>query len=198
MAKNVVSGPSHFFYGFYFYYLLDIVASYYCMQYHFGVQLRTKWLWVRVQLQSCNEPNLRKQQKTQFWDKSLPKFRLNNFFSLILPLLVVRHCRKLSLYAISRKTNEPNFRKQEKTYFWVNFVPNLGHQFFFQNLALSVTRYHGQLSSYTTSEKNNNPIFRKLSDRWMDGQTDGWRRVISQDTVRLTSSVQYYKRDKDK
>ena len=52
-------------------------------------------------------------------------------------------------------------------------------KFYFQNLALSVTRYHGQLSSYTISEKNNNSIFRKLSDRWMDGQTDGRGRVIS-------------------
>ena len=52
-------------------------------------------------------------------------------------------------------------------------------KFYSQNLALSVTRYHGQLSSYTISEKTNNPIFRKLSDRWMGGQTDGRRRVIS-------------------
>ena len=32
-------------------------------------------------------------------------------FSWILPVLNVRHCCKLSLYAISRKTNEPNLRK---------------------------------------------------------------------------------------
>ena len=31
-----------------------------------------------------------------------------NFFSLVLPLIDVRHCNKLSLYAISKKTNEPN------------------------------------------------------------------------------------------
>ena len=38
-----------------------------------------------------------------------------NFFSLVLPLLEVRHCCKLSLYALSRKTIEPNLRKWQKT-----------------------------------------------------------------------------------
>ena len=33
------------------------------------------------------------------------------FFLLILPLLVVRHCSKLSSYAIERIINEPNLRK---------------------------------------------------------------------------------------
>ena len=32
----------------------------------------------------------------------------------ILPPVDVRHCYKLSLYAISRKTNEPNMRKWQK------------------------------------------------------------------------------------
>ena len=35
-------------------------------------------------------------------------------FSPVLPLLVVRHCTKLSSYAIYRKTNEPNLRKSGK------------------------------------------------------------------------------------
>ena len=38
-----------------------------------------------------------------------------NFFSWILLLLDGRHCCKLALYAISRKTNEPNLRKLQKT-----------------------------------------------------------------------------------
>ena len=33
------------------------------------------------------------------------------FFSWVLPLPVVRHCSKLSSYAISRKTKEPNLKK---------------------------------------------------------------------------------------
>ena len=47
-----------------------------------------------------------------------PDFRLPDpnlgpqmLFSLVLPLLDVRHCCKLSLHAISRKTNDPNSRK---------------------------------------------------------------------------------------
>ena len=36
------------------------------------------------------------------------------FFSWILSLLDIRHCCKLSLYAISRKTNEANMRKWKK------------------------------------------------------------------------------------
>ena len=58
--------------------------------------------------------------------------------------------------------------------------------FFFKNLASSVTRYYGQLSSCTISQKSKDPILRKLSD----GQTDRWTRVISQDAIQLTSSVQ--------
>ena len=37
------------------------------------------------------------------------------FFSWVLPLLNVRHYCKLSFYAISRKTNEPNLRKWQQT-----------------------------------------------------------------------------------
>ena len=69
-----------------------------------------------------------------------------NIFWWILPLLDVRHCCKLSLYAISRKTNKPKLRKWLK-----NLVsgPNLAqiwvanyHHYYFENLASSVTRYH--------------------------------------------------------
>ena len=103
-----------------------------------------------------------------------------SFFSKILLLLNVRHCCKLAMYAISKKTNKLNLRKQQK------FVPPIFFFFFFKNLALPVTRYHAQLSSCTISEKNNDPILRKLSD----GQTDKRMRVISQDAVPLTSSIQ--------
>ena len=107
-----------------------------------------------------------------------------NFFSWVLPLLVVKQCPKLSSYAISRKTNEPNLRKWRKTYFGpdiVPFGPNLGPKFifFFKNLSSSITRYHGQLSSCTISEKTNDPILRKLSDGWTDGRMDRRTRVIS-------------------
>ena len=115
------------------------------------------------------------------------------FYLFILPLLDVRHCCKLSLCAISRKTNKPNMRKWQKPIFRPNFGPfglKSGHHFFFfKNLALSVTRYHGQLSSCTISEKTNDPILRIVSERWTDRQTvtDRRTRVISKDAVWLTS-----------
>ena len=97
------------------------------------------------------------------------------FFLWILPLLEIGHCCKLSLYAISRKTNEPtweNGKKQSFEHDFSPFDPNSDPQFFFHNLTSSVTRYHGQLSSCTISEKTNGPILRKLSDGRKDGR--GW------------------------
>ena len=88
----------------------------------------------------------------------------------------VTHCCMLSLYAISRKTNEPNLEKWQKNLVSGVIVARLfqiqASNFFFKNLASSVTRYHGQLSSCAISEKNYDPILRKFSDGWADGQTD--------------------------
>ena len=42
-----------------------------------------------------------------------------------LPLLDFIHCFKLSLYAISKKTNEPNLRNDKKTIFGDDFHSNL-------------------------------------------------------------------------
>ena len=61
-----------------------------------------------------------------FW----PKFGPQKFFSWVLPLLDVIHCCKLSLYAISRKSNEPNLRKWKEPSFGPDFVP-FGPQNFF-------------------------------------------------------------------
>ena len=56
-----------------------------------------------------------------FWSKFGPQI----FFAwILLPLLDARNCGKLSLCAILRKTNEPNFRKwQKKNKFWTWFWP---------------------------------------------------------------------------
>ena len=102
----------------------------------------------------------------QFW---APKF-----FFVVLPLPDVRNCYKLSLYAISRETNESNLRKWQ-----IVSGPILAYLaqiwatiFFFKNLPSSVTRYHGQLSSYAISEETNDRILRKVSDRWTGRETD--------------------------
>ena len=62
------------------------------------------------------------------------------FFSWVLPLLHVIHCCKLSLYVISRKTNEPNLKKWgKKSSFELDFgpfSPNLGSQNIFRGFYL--------------------------------------------------------------
>ena len=91
-----------FFRGFYLYYMLGIFASYHFMQFQ----------------KKTNERNFRKWQKNLVSGPILTpwrKFGTQNFFSWILLLLHVRHCCKLSFYAISRKPNEPNLTKQQKT-----------------------------------------------------------------------------------
>ena len=62
-----------------------------------------------------------------FW----PKFGPQKKLSWVLPLTDVIHCCNVSLYAISKKTNEQNLRKwKKKTSFESNFGP------FGQNLVL--------------------------------------------------------------
>ena len=107
-----------------------------------------------------------------------------NFFLLILPLLDVRNCCKLSLYAISRKTNEPNLGNSKKLSFGPHFGPNSGHQiffhksgfanFFFKNLAPPVTRYYSQLSHVQYQKKLMIQSWENLvMDGQMEGRTDG-------------------------
>ena len=121
------------------------------------------------------------------------KFGPHKIFSWILSLLDGRHGCKLSFYVMIN-TNESIWRKWLRTQFWTWFWPIWPKfevpKFVFKNLAPSVTRCHDQLSSCPTSEKSNDSILRKLSDRPTDGHTDSRKRVILQDAVRLTSSVQ--------
>ena len=82
--------------------MLDIVASYHCMQFQTKLMIQT---WENS-------------KKTNFRPDFGPfgsKFGLWNFFFLVLPLLDFVHYRKLSLHAISKKTNEPKLRKLQKT-----------------------------------------------------------------------------------
>ena len=95
--------------------------------------------------------------------------------------------RKLSPYAISRKTHDPNSRKWQKTSFWVWFTPvgpKLSRQIYFskiwlhQTLDIIVSYHHVQYQK------------KLMIQYWENLVTDGRTRVISQDAVRLTSSVQ--------
>ena len=98
-----------------------------------------------------------------------------SFLWVLIPL-DARHCCKLWLCAISRKTNVPNSRKWLKTSFWV-WLRHFGHRFelpiFFSKIM--VNYHHVQYQ-----KKTNRPILRKLSggrtygrkDRKTDRRTD--------------------------
>ena len=88
----------NFFYEFYFHYMLDIIATYHCIQFQGKLKNQT---WEKVQ-QSSSGTNF-----SPFW----PKFEPQKLFSWNLPLLNVKNCCKLSSYAISRKANQPNLNK---------------------------------------------------------------------------------------
>ena len=88
----------------------------------------------------------------------------------VLFLVNVKYCCKLSLYAISRETYDPNLRKWQKNWFWFG-LPKV----FSKSLALPFARYHGKTNG-KKSEKTNNPILRESSDGRTDGQTDGQAR----------------------
>ena len=101
----------------------------------------------------------------QLWQKGKnptfePSLGTPKFFPWVLPLLVVRQCFKLSSYAISRKTNGPNLKKNDKkSSFGPDFDPfgpNLGQQFFLQVLPLLVIRYCFELSSNVIAIKKEN------------------------------------------
>ena len=82
-------------------------------------------------------PNLREQQKAYFrnnFGSFGPDFG-PKFFSQVLPLLHLRHCCKLSLYAISRKTNKANLRKWRKSFIYFLII-YLIH--YLQSISLSV------------------------------------------------------------
>ena len=74
------------------------------------------------------------------------------FFSWILPLLILRHCCKVSLHAISRKTNEPNLRQETKK---LVSRRNLGPKSFSWILPLLHVRHHWKLSLYAILTKTN-------------------------------------------
>ena len=126
--------------------------------------------------------------------KWTPKFNFVGFSSNSCQALF-----KLSLYAISRKTNLPNLGKWQKTQFRSQLCPiwsKSGHQFFFKNIRQSLD---GRLLSCTISEKTNDPILRKLQWR-TDGQTDEsdfiGRCPIFQGVQKCTSRMKWVDRGK--
>ena len=79
--------------------MLDIVAGYHCIQFQGKLMYQT----------SENDKMILDLILT-----TLAQIWILKFFVWILPSLDVRLCRKPSLYAISRRTNEPRLRKWQK------------------------------------------------------------------------------------
>ena len=127
-------------------------------------------------LKGNQQTNREKMAKTEFWPV-LPKFGTPKFLSWVLPLLDLRHCRKLSLHSISRKTYDSNPRKWQKTSFWTWFRPagpKFGPQIFFCKTNSTVPSYHprqfkGKLVNQTWEnfEKPNfGPSFCQFQSIW--------------------------------
>ena len=85
---------------FYLCYMFDIVPSYHCMQFQGKLMNHTWENGKKLVLRLILAP--------------LDRIWAPKFYSWILPLLHVIHHWKLSLYATSRKTNDPNLRKWKK------------------------------------------------------------------------------------
>ena len=141
---------------------------------NFGPQIFFSWALPLLEVLHCyklslyvisRKTKLEKMAKNLVWSlilAPLAQFGPPEFFFWggILVLLDNRHYCKLSLYAISWKTKEPNLRKGQKNVLGlilVHLVQIRAANFvlfcFFKNLAPPVTRYHAQLSSGTISEK---------------------------------------------
>ena len=102
--------------------------------------------------------------KFRKWPK--PNFSPSNFFLWVLPILV-RNCCKLSLYAKSRKTNEPNVRKwgeKKQTNLGPDFGlfgPNLGAKKILLVLTPPNVRHCCKPLLYVISQKTNEQNLRK-------------------------------------
>ena len=93
-------------------------------------------------------------------------FFLFFFFFEISSLLDVKHCPKLQSSAISRKTNEPNLRKWQKTKLQARFWPVLTQKFgpekfFSWVLPILNIIYCCKLLLHAISRKTNEPNLRK-------------------------------------
>ena len=135
-----------------FLWLLSLLVAKNCHKISsFGTGKKTNW------------QKLKKGWKTYFQVQLWPKLGPPNFFLWVLPLLDVTHYCKLSLYAISRKTDEPNLRFGEKPNFRPDFGllgPYLGRKIFSWILPLLDIRHYCKLSLHAISRKTDEPNLR--------------------------------------
>ena len=132
--------------------MLEFVESYHCMLFQGKLMNQT---WENGKKPSCG---------LNFGPNLVPQ----NFFSLVLSLLDVRNCWKLSLYAISRKTNKPNLRKWEKNLVVGPILAQIwSPEIFF--IGFVSTRCCWKLSLYAISRKTNEPNLRKWKKNLVSG-----------------------------
>ena len=112
-----------------------------------------------------------------------PKF----LFPWILPLLGVRHCCKLSLYAILRKSNESNLRKRLKSLalgqIWTHVakirIANFSSKIWLQqSLDVMVSYHHVQYQKKLMIQSWKNLVTDGQTDRPTDGQ-EWFHRMLS-------------------
>ena len=109
------------------------------------------------------------------WPKFGPQKILYGFFWWVLPLLDVIHCCKLSLYAMTRKTNEPNLRKWQKTLFWARFrliCPKFGPPIFFFFFKTWLLSHYISLPAIIIYNIRKKLIIQSWENLVTDGQTD--------------------------
>ena len=87
------------------FFLIKLLFRHCCQLSSYVIQKRVNQTW-----ENCKKPNF----GSNFGLFS-PNLVPSNFFLRVLPLLDVRHCHKLSLYAISSKMYDPNSIKWQKT-----------------------------------------------------------------------------------
>ena len=103
---------------------------------------------------SCNIVQYQGNVMMQPWENDKnPNFGTSlgplKFFSLVLPLLIVRQCSKLSSNVISRETNGPNFKKMTKLILDLILAPSAQiwtpiffHGFYLYQMLGTVASYH--------------------------------------------------------
>ena len=109
-----------------------------------------------------------------------PNLEPQVFFSWVIPRLYVKHCCKLSLYAISRKTQDPNSIKWRKNLFWAWFRtvgPKFRPPFFFSKLRLRQSL--DIMVNYCHVKCQRKLMIQSWENLVTDRQTDKRTRVIS-------------------
>ena len=192
MAKNLISGPIFArlaqMWGFHFFFLgftrtrcqtllqaiivLNFKESLWSKHKKMVKNLSFGLIYVRrivISLFFCKTSNYTLFQKT---------------FSWFLSLLDVRHCRKLSLYAFSRKTYDSNSIKRQETLFWA-WLSAVGPKFglptsfskywLWQLLDIMVSYYHIQYQKKLMIQSWENLV----TDSYSDKRTNRRTSVIS-------------------